>query len=146
MKLVPLPHTMHWRALWGWRRLHGILKGWGGAQSIAELAGKAGLKAKNSIAQGNALGIARREFAPCKGSSKVFLPLQTFKMRMLLLQNCHGNVPGPRPVRPVPHSPGQSRHEVAASPWGTLWGTLPPCRGSYIDTGQRPGSAAVGHR
>ncbi len=32
------------------------------------------------------------------------------------------------------------------SPWVPRWGTLPPRRGSCIDTGQRPGSLAVCRR
>ena len=51
---------------------------------------------------------------------------RVFKKRIFAAQNCHGNVHKPRPDGAALHSPGQSRHEVAASPWVSRAGQVAP--------------------
>ena len=53
---------------------------------------------------------------------------RVFRMRIFLVQNFHNNVRKPRPNGAAPHSPEQSRHEVAASPWVPRAGQVAPCK------------------
>ena len=58
--------------------------------------------------------------------------------RKISVQKIIGDVPKPRPVRPAALSPGQSRHEVAASPWVSRSGDVAAPSGQLHNIGATP--------